>query len=159
MRQNSTQGFTLVEILVVMMIIGVIASMLLVNFQDARTRSRDSVRKADLRQVKSALQLYYNDYQQFPDSNGGSILGCGVGAGGQCSWGGAFAADGTTYMNALPLDPLNSGDYVYEYTNVDADTYTLSVSLENASDQDALRSQERCGVDDAPAALYVVCQD
>jgi len=151
-------GFSLLELVVVMMIIGVLAAVLLVNFQAARTRSRDAARKADLRQIKSALQIYYNDYQQFPASSlAGEIDGCGASGTSTCAWGGSFTAGGTQYMNSIPVDPINSGTYVFTYEQTSVDSYTLTAILENASDEDLAKTQARCG--SGTGNEYVVCQD
>jgi prepilin-type N-terminal cleavage/methylation domain-containing protein len=64
------KGFTLIEVLVVTSILGLIASVLLVALNDARSRGRDAKRVADLRQVYVATEQYYdkfNIYPQYPD--------------------------------------------------------------------------------------------
>lgn len=157
-RIHDQRGFTLVEVLVVMVIIGIIASMLLVNFQDARGRARDANRKADLRQVKSALQLYYNDFNVFPASNSGRVQGCGADGDTNCDWGDTFEAR-VVYMNQLPIDPLNNSNHFYSYERINVDEYQLTVRLENLSDQDIENSQERCDYTGTDDALFVMCQD
>lgn len=164
-------GFTLVELIVVMMIIGVLASLLLVNFQGARQRSRDSVRKSDLQQIRNALQIYYTDFQVFPTntggSNGGEIQGCGSAGTSTCSWGSPFAAGTTQYMNSLPTDPVNSEPHIYRYLQTDGgDGYEIWVRLENASDQDVAQSQLKCDTNvtslsdpDIVERKYMVCAD
>ncbi|MDP2672104.1 MAG: type II secretion system protein, partial [Candidatus Daviesbacteria bacterium] len=51
------RGFTLIELLVAIAIIGILSSFLLSNFVGVRQRARDGVRKSDLRQIQSALEL------------------------------------------------------------------------------------------------------
>jgi type II secretion system protein G len=125
-------GFTLIELLVVMAIIGTLSTLLVANFNAARERSRDAQRKSDLRNIQTALRIYYNDYGQYPDNSGTRIAGCGGSGTSACSWGSAWTAAGRTYMNTLPDDPVSSRDYRYNQT--DDENYTLEACLENKSD-------------------------
>ena len=127
-------GFTLIELLVVIAIIGVLATLLLANLNATRTRARDAERKSDLKNIQTALRLYYNDNDQaFPFAGAGNqIKACSSGGNSNCTWGQAWTADDRTYMNTLPADPSDDRDYYYEY--VDDDNYILSTCLENTSD-------------------------
>lgn len=72
MRRLSTKsGFTLIEILVVVAIIGILVSIVSVNFNEARQQSRDRVRMSDLKQLQLALTLYKSQYGRYPEP------GCG----------------------------------------------------------------------------------
>lgn len=138
------KGFTLIELLVVVALIGVLATLVLANLNAARQRGRDAQRKSDLRNIQTALRLYYNDYGKFPTSTDGrNIEGCGDGGINVCPWGSPFQAGGNTYMSTLPGDPI----YYYRYTQTDADTYTLEACLENKSD-------EKCEDFDDPANAW-----
>lgn len=140
MRTKKT-GFTLIELLVVVSLIGILATLVLANLNAARQRGRDAQRKADFRNIQTALRLYYNDYGGFPQSNGsGEIVGCGQ-VRVRCVWGGTFATGEHTYMATLPNDPLSDADYAYVQT--DPDIYTLTTCLENASD-DAGQADSNC---------------
>ena len=149
-------GFTLIELLIVIAIIGILSSLVLTNVQGARERARDARRKSDLKNIQTALRLYYNDFRSFPDSDSGQISGCGSG-GSTCPWGSAFASN-NTYINTLPLDPSSTtnNQKTYTYNLVNSDSYTLSAELENGSDPEIAESQARCS--SGSGNDYVVCE-
>lgn len=62
----SRLGFTLIELLVVISIIGVIAGVVLVSTKGMREKARDSRRLSDMRQIVSAISLYYDKYGVLP---------------------------------------------------------------------------------------------
>lgn len=71
-KQNQ-KGFTLIELLVVIAIIGLLASVVLLALNSARAKSRDAKRVADVRQMVSALELYFNDLNSYPASTGALV--------------------------------------------------------------------------------------
>ena len=66
MRNKNNKGFTLIELLVVIAIIGLLASVVLLALNGARAKSRDAKRIADVRQMASALEIFYNDFNSYP---------------------------------------------------------------------------------------------
>jgi len=60
------KGFTLIELLVVIAVIGVIASVVLVNLSSARSKVRDAKRIAEVKQLMTALELYYDANGHYP---------------------------------------------------------------------------------------------
>lgn len=64
--RNEQKGFTLIELLVVIAIIGLLASVVLLSLNSARAKSRDAKRLADVRQIASAMELYFNDSGTYP---------------------------------------------------------------------------------------------
>ena len=103
-------GFTLIELLVAVAIMGVLSTLVMTNMQGVRERARDVARKSDLNQIKTALRLYYNDFQAYPADNGSQqIVGCGNDGDADCVWGTSlFGSSSVTYMKKLPVDPMNS---------------------------------------------------
>jgi len=157
-------GFTLVELLVVISIIGILASLIVVNLAGARERARDTARKNDLRQVQTALRLYFNDFQGYPESDGSfRILHTSTSGNTAFSWGTAFIVNNNLYMD-LPTDPVNAGNFRYNYyrSGSDSDVYCLWARLENASDQQIEESQTKCatacqGLYSTSESNYAVC--
>lgn len=131
--KTKESGFTLIEILVVMVILGILATIGLGSFQSSQQKARDGKRKSDLRQITTALEAYYNDTGAYPVADNGRIAGCGSGV--ACPWGNAFIdANGTVYMVELPADPATNQNYVYVSTA--GTDYQLYARLENDQDPD-----------------------
>ena len=67
---KNRKGFTLIELLVVIAIIGLLSTLAVVALSSARSKSRDAKRIADVKQVQTALELFYNDAQSYPQGTG-----------------------------------------------------------------------------------------
>jgi len=120
---KNKKGFTLIEMLIVITIIAVLASLILVGMGGARARSRDSRRIADLHNVMNALELYYSLNGTYPIRTSNSAS----------AWD-EFAGDlisADIGVSRIPKDPLNTGRYYYRYGANDLGTdYVLGASLE-----------------------------
>lgn len=137
-------GFTLLELLVVMSIIGLIAAIGFGNFTTSQAKSRDAARKRDLANLTTALEAYYNDNGCYPLSFNGEIVGCGgntcTAGGTVCSWGGPWTHSGTgvNYVTTLPLDPQDAtGSNIDYYYVSDGEAYWIFSILENEKDESA----------------------
>lgn len=64
-RKIHRPGFTLIELLVVIAIIGLLATIAVIALNQARQNSRDSKRIGDIKQINTALQLYYSKSPDF----------------------------------------------------------------------------------------------
>ena len=132
--QNS-RGFTLVELLIVIAIIGVLTTLLMANFIGVRQRARDAQRKSDVRQIQAALELYRSDQGSYPSS----LPDCK----GQLA-----SPDGTVvYMRSVPCDPLYPNYYYGGKYFFSSDSgcdsgfppqtgYHIRVCLENKNDKE-----------------------
>jgi len=67
-KKNTNKGFTLIELLVVVAIIAILAAISVVALNNARARARDAKRLADIKQIQTALELYYLDNNGYPSS-------------------------------------------------------------------------------------------
>lgn len=67
MMNNKKSGFTLIEVLIVVAIIGLLASVVLVGLGSFRTRGRDTRRVADLHEVQKGVELYYAKNNAYPN--------------------------------------------------------------------------------------------
>lgn len=121
LKQKNQKGFTLIELLVVIAIIGLLASVVLLALNSARQKSRDAKRLADVRQVASALELYY-------DTNGGYPPTAMFGTTGATPL-------APTFLGAIPVAPLpadgscNTTNNSYTYTSTLATSYSLTFCL------------------------------
>lgn len=61
-QKNNAQGFTLIELLVVVAIIAILSTAVLVSLNSARAKARDARVKSEMQQLKSAMELYYNNF-------------------------------------------------------------------------------------------------
>ncbi|MFH1790324.1 MAG: prepilin-type N-terminal cleavage/methylation domain-containing protein [bacterium] len=118
------RGFTLIELLVVIAIIGLLSTLAVVALGSARVKARDSKRLSDVKQVQTALELYYTDNNEYP-AGASSTLGTGSYG---CLNSNGWAATGCAnpYMGQVPSDP-RSNTYVYTGAST---TYTLVAELE-----------------------------
>ncbi len=125
MMNMNKKGFTLIELLVVIAIIGLLSTLAVVALGNAREKSRDAKRLSDLKQLQTALELYYTDQTAYPAGDN-VTLGAGNFV---CLGSGGFGAAGCAgaYMGQVPADPLATQDYVYTLGN---NTYTITATLE-----------------------------
>jgi len=145
-------GFTLVELLIVMAILGILATLMMGGYRASQMRGRDTARKSDLKQLSNSLELFYSDYGKYPAGSGTQIAACPydstTGSGTVCVWGGTGNSsefrdtDGsgtkTTYFKQVPTDPGgNTNYYVYEVNSVRS-KFRLYARLENTQDKNCI---------------------
>lgn len=112
------EGFTLLELLIVIVIIGILAVIIVPGLASGPKRARDADRKSDLRAIQNALEAYYTDEGGYPATT--AELG---------------DATGENYMPAgVPTSP-GTGNPAYTYTPTpsgcasdECEQYTLDAS-------------------------------
>lgn len=111
------QGFTLLELLVTISIIGILLGVGSVSFSTAQKRGRDSRRKADMRSIQKSLEQCYALDTEYPQTVvSSSSLDCD---------------SGESTMDLVPADPKPDSVYVYSVDSDPATTYCLCATLEN----------------------------
>ncbi len=128
--KKRNEGFTIVELLIVIVVIGILAALVLNTFQGVQARARDTERKTDINAMHTQVEVFFNDSStgQYP-----------------------LTAAGLTTAN-LPgidseafLDPdgvsvtAGTGEYAYDVSGatcdlVGCDSYTLTATMEEESD-------------------------
>lgn len=112
-------AFTLIELLIVVAIIGVLATLAIIALQNARSKSRDAKRIADIKQIQTSLELFFTDNGFYPTAVTSTI-----------------ASGSAVYMAALPTAPTpvdgscSSTTNAYTYSS-DGSTYSISFCLGN----------------------------
>ncbi len=123
------KGFTLIEILIVVAIIAILASVVLIGLGPTQQSGRDARRVSDLHEAQNAIELYFQKCGYYP---GGVESGaCGSWAETK-TWADLTAAitGSGIGVTAMPQDPTAGKTYYYDSFN-DGTTYTIGATLEN----------------------------
>jgi len=157
LKKMKIKGFTLVELLIVIVVIGILASISIVAYNGAQQRARDSVRQNDISEIAKGLELYYLDNHKYPTSGGTSSTTSGWSTTADNSWDAFVTALKPHMDNNVPLDPVSTPNanimtpsgYNYAYfSNTATDTcgstgvnqmYLLVYRLEGSSQVDTLK--------------------
>lgn len=114
-KAEKRKGFTLIEVLIVIAIIGILSSVVLVGLGQFRGRGRDARRISDLRQVQNALELYFSKFGAYPSASDWAQLSSDL----------SGAAIGVT---RVPNDPSAGKTYHYCATG---SSYVVAAELED----------------------------
>ncbi|MFH1161905.1 MAG: type II secretion system protein [Candidatus Jorgensenbacteria bacterium] len=110
-RTRDKRGFTLIEMLIVVAIIGLLSSVILVGLGDVRKEARDTRRISDIRQMQNQLEIYYSEHQSYPP-------------------------DVYEQLQGTPFDPVadpTTGElHKYVYERLSQNSYLLGTCLEGA---------------------------
>jgi len=119
------KGFTLVELLVVIGIIGILSTLAVISLNNAREKSRDAKRVSDIKQIQTALEMYFVEVDTYPvqgtdatpiELGGASAQALSSGAG----FSSASGVSDTVFMGQVPSNPTPGGaSYSYQSTNAD----------------------------------------
>lgn len=81
------KGFTVIELLVVIVIIGILSAVIIVSLTVSRAKSRDNQRIVHIQELQKALELYFSDNNSYPTSLDALV---------------------PNYISSLPQDPLGT---------------------------------------------------
>lgn len=127
------KGFTLIELLVVIAIIGMLSTLAVVALNSARAKSRDARRVADIKQIQTALEMYYNTVGSYPATYAAPFSGKQIATGTEI------------FLEKVPTAPTpydsaacnGANDYVYTASGTfpNVTSYTLTFCLGAATGQ------------------------
>lgn len=140
-RHLRSKGFTLLELLVVVAIIGILAAAIYASFSAPRARSRDAKRVGEIKQLQNALSLYYASNNIFPTCATTDVPGT-VGGSSGCVNLDNVVSQG--HIPQLPRDPAQASviastdcndiaKYLYCYGSTNGSTYKLYFHVETGS--------------------------
>jgi prepilin-type N-terminal cleavage/methylation domain-containing protein len=98
--KNNKQGFTIVEVLIVVAIIGILATFMIVSYDRSLKKGRDAKRESDLESVKLACNMYADKNGAYPDDTGGFS---------------GLAIPLADYMDISGIEDPQDPDYAYSY--------------------------------------------
>ncbi|OYW85007.1 hypothetical protein B7Z17_03075 [Candidatus Saccharibacteria bacterium 32-49-10] len=102
--RTRSRGFTIVELLIVIVVIAILAAITIVAFNGVQQRARDSARATSLAAITKALELYYADNGQYPLGSGSSTINGSWSTSADASWQN-LADQLRPYLATLPVDP------------------------------------------------------
>jgi len=126
-----SRGFTLVELLIVIVILAVLAAIAIPRFMDSGTRSKEASLKTNLKLCRNAIELFHNDCGSWPAAMS-DLTGSSAPASGKDAAGAAKAITATDYkgpyLQTVPTDPVSGAALTYSVTSPTVGKITSSAS-------------------------------
>jgi prepilin-type N-terminal cleavage/methylation domain-containing protein len=115
-KRNNKRGFTIVELLIVIVVIGILAAITIVAYNGIQSRAKYSREQSDMNAINKTIQMYYATNNTYPST------------GGSGSWQGWAQASNfipgivPTYASTIPQmpsDPATENSYLYTSNGTD----------------------------------------
>lgn len=135
MKQTRTHfGFTFIELLVTFAILGILLAITVVSFRGANKNARDTKRKAELQEIKGAIEEFRLATGSYPSTNDTSVDGV------------FLPSLQPSYLSRNYVDPSNGTQYYYEYRylSLPGCSYALLSKMENL--QNATACSSACNI-------------
>lgn len=116
--QNLIRGFTIVELLIVIVVIAILAAISIVAYNGIQERARNSQRESDVKVIVKALEMYYIDNGQYPPGNGSTSINAAWSATADSSWDMLKGHLVPKYISELPKDPTSTQNVDFRYNNL-----------------------------------------
>ncbi len=125
-RVKSKTGFTIVELLIVIVVIAILAAISIVAYNGIQQRARDSQRQNDIVLLKKSLELYYINNGRYPAGSGSTSINGSWSTTADASWSN-LQTSLQSVVSTLPKDPISkqmstgafpwndAGGYDYSY--------------------------------------------
>jgi general secretion pathway protein G len=123
-RRIAQRGFTLIELMVVVTIIGILAAVAIANVKYAQQKARESALRDDLYEMRKAIDSFYADKQRYPADLNELTPG---------------------YMRKVPVDPITKAA---DWEQVPADTSDPQIQSDQATSGSAEGAAAAPGIQD-----------
>lgn len=142
MRTNRQQGFTIVELLIVIVVIGILAALVISTYNGIQAKARNSKRESDINSVQTQIEAYfaqtghYPSYADLSDSTWDTYNLKGLDQGAlhdPLASGSDITLSQTDAPKVYQYAPLNSSGGSCETDDTTCTTYTLAATLEGGA--------------------------
>jgi general secretion pathway protein G len=115
-RKRNKPGFTLVELLVVIVVLAILAAIVLPKFMQSSARSKESALKSDLKLIRNAISLFQTDIGKYPntladlaETEKTKVKGADGAVVNAADWHGP-------YIDSVVTDPISGAAFTYDNT-------------------------------------------